>query len=57
MHKAIARRKGMTWITRCPECEEEFELEECPAPGGMITNIAFCPECGMDIEVAPPRKD
>lgn len=55
--KAIARKEGAAWAVRCPECGERFELEECPAPGGMTTNIVFCPECGIDIKIIPPKRD
>ena len=39
------------WFVRCPECKCKWQLDECPAPGGMALNIEPCPECGADIQI------
>jgi len=39
------------WFVRCPECKCKWQLDECPAPGGMALNIEPCPECGIEIQI------
>lgn len=54
--QAIAKKKGELWWIKCPECETRFELDECPAPGGMGYNVEFCPECGAEILIIPEKE-
>ena len=39
------------WFVRCPECKCRWQLDECPAPGGMALNIEPCPECCTEIQI------
>lgn len=57
MRKARARGSVDTWYIKCPECRTRIDLDECPAPGGMVANIETCPECGTYIEVQPRKDD
>ena len=41
----------VSWFMRCPVCKCRWQLDECPAPGGMVPNIESCPECGTDIQI------
>lgn len=39
---------------RCPECEQDFELEE----GIQIEDITYCPDCDAELKVTkliPPK--
>ena len=53
MRKARARGSVDPWYIKCPECRTRIDLDECPAPGGMVANIEICPECSTYIEVQP----
>ena len=48
--KAKERKDGSYYIN-CPVCRKRITLSKCPIPGGMESNIEFCPECGCEIEV------
>lgn len=39
------------WFVRCPRCKCRWQLDECPAPGGMALNIEPCPECGTYVQI------
>jgi len=57
IHRAKAKEGKDGWYVRCPICRARLELDECPIPGGMNTNIETCYECRADIEVQPPSED
>jgi len=57
MRKARTIETADTCHIRCPECRTRIDLDECPAPGGMVANIEICPGCGAYIEVQPCSED
>ena len=47
-------------INKCPECGERFGFESCLRCHQSMRGVAdarYCPECGADQQLPPPRPD